>query len=198
MRHAVSITLLMVVLSSCGTSRSPSNSNQGGMDFRELNNPLFNDINLLGYNGYQLTLGLMDNLCSSDSLVGYERGFQLAFGLKRDQLNSLELDTNGQEYRRLAQQLDGYSVQWEILNQDLTTACRTRAFCIITEMNANSGSESRTDTTRTDNTTTTVTIDDPATVTPQACSNAESDYDRRVQAARDFVLRITELEMQTQ
>lgn len=108
--------------------------------------------------------------CDVGALVGETRGFQFALDAKRSELDSLQVQLGTSTYRKLQQELAGYSVEWETLHGDLVRACRDHAVLLH---------RSR----------------DPGVVSDEQLERARATYDRQLAAAREFVVKIQELNL---
>ena len=107
---------------------------------------------------------MIKELCEGNTLTGVTEGFTIALEGRRNKLESVRAHLTLERYRKLQQDLEGYSVEWELLYQEIQAACRTHAVLL-----ARGDSTSR------------------------GMREAEDAYQERLRAARDFVYKIQSL-----
>jgi hypothetical protein len=69
--------------------------------------------------------------CSNTPLVGLAKRASIALDARRSGLSKAGVTLSIEQGRKLQQELDNYSVQWEILNTLIQNACKTRAIAIF-------------------------------------------------------------------
>jgi len=74
--------------------------------------------------------GFIESMCRADSLVGERSGFSALIQAKREELENVRAKITFEQYSALSQELIGYTVQWENLNQDKSVACKVMALCL--------------------------------------------------------------------
>lgn len=67
--------------------------------------------------------------CDNDSMVGAKRQLEGDIKFTRDRLQSLSATAGGTLQTSLSQQLEGYSVEWEMLNKVSISTCKLLAGC---------------------------------------------------------------------
>ena len=74
-------------------------------------------------------LKYVKDLCSTKPMVGTLEGAKAEIEAKRHKLESFKLGIGIQKYSRSSQELDNYSVEWEMLNKSVQLACKAWALC---------------------------------------------------------------------
>lgn len=73
--------------------------------------------------------GYIKSQCISDSIVGTRKRVEGDISFTREKLRSLKGAASGTVESSLSQTLEGYSAEWELLNQQGVTACKLFAEC---------------------------------------------------------------------
>lgn len=107
-----------------------------------------------------------DDLCKNQPMVGYINGAKFELDASHDKLKSVKVSLSAERYEKLAQQLNGYTAEWESLNRDTLLACRSWAICLHHAKGA-----------------------------PGVCDEAQRHTDERQDKARDFFERIRTLDL---
>jgi hypothetical protein len=68
-------------------------------------------------------------ICTADSLVGSESGWKIILDAARQKLDSVKAQLEVTTYQKLVQELDGYRVEWELLNRLFGTSCNDYQVC---------------------------------------------------------------------
>jgi len=77
----------------------------------------------------ELRKEIADSRCDTAPMVGHESGFEVLLNAKKTELSELKLTLGANKYRKLSQELNGYSVEWEIINKQIMQACIREARC---------------------------------------------------------------------
>lgn len=105
------------------------------------------------------------DFCENEPMVGIQKGFNALINLKRSELQKAEGEIELSRYSRLSQKLEGYSVEYELTNQQMVVACRQHAICLISHS------------------------------TYGACKNANQDYQEKLDKAGQLLVTLRELEI---
>ena len=76
----------------------------------------------------------IQNMCNNNqALVGVSQGYRLALDAKYNELTTAKGEVTVERFRKLQQELQNYSAEWEILNQAIQNACRALAITMARE-----------------------------------------------------------------
>ncbi len=70
-----------------------------------------------------------ERLCKNQPIVGFVEGAKFELEAKRQKVESAKVSLGVERYERLAQELQGYNVEWESLNSATHMACMDWALC---------------------------------------------------------------------
>lgn len=107
-----------------------------------------------------------EDLCKTQPMVGYVKGAKLELDASHDKFESAKVSLSAERYEKLAQELHGYTAEWESLNQSTQRVCKDWALCQY-----HFGGS------------------------PGACDAARAHRDEREDAARNFLERMKKLDL---
>jgi len=70
-----------------------------------------------------------ERLCKNQPIVGFIQGAKLELEATRQKAESAKISLGAERYEKLAQELKGYTVEWEMLNSATHNACMDWALC---------------------------------------------------------------------